>query len=318
MEDTVPIIDFSAYGLQITNKESVADSDLETLAANVYHALSTVGFLYIKNHGLPQEKIDEFFRINKTFFTQPTSVKTTCESPTGGFNGYQAFAKERLDVSKPGDLKESFNYTSCEGPFDIQWPVSVPGMEAAYGEFYEQSTKLALRILDVISLCIGLSDRNFLRNCHQSFGSKKSPGTLRSLYYPILPAGASVKPGQLRCGEHSDYGTVTLLFQDQCGGLEIVSPIGEFMPVIPIEGTIVVNIGDLMQRWTADKLKATVHRVIIPHDEKMKACCRQSVALFVDPDDDVVIECLDGSNKYKPVTSRDYVGGRLRATYQPA
>ncbi|XP_048239546.1 UPF0676 protein C1494.01-like [Haliotis rufescens] len=90
------------------------------------------------------------------------------------------------------------------------------------------------------------------------------------------------------------------------------------MPVIPIEGTIVVNIGDLMQRWTADKLKATVHRVIIPHHEKMKACCRQSVALFVDPDDEVVIECLDGSNKYKPVTSRDYVGGRLRATYQPA
>ncbi|XP_046551294.1 2-oxoglutarate-Fe(II) type oxidoreductase hxnY-like [Haliotis rubra] len=98
----------------------------------------------------------------------------------------------------------------------------------------------------------------------------------------------------------------------------IVAPNGEFMPVTPMEGTIVVNIGDLMQRLTADKLKATVHRVILPDTEKGKACCRQSVALFVDPDDEVVIECLDGSSKYKPVTSYDYVRDRLRATYQPA
>ncbi|XP_046551295.1 2-oxoglutarate-dependent dioxygenase htyE-like [Haliotis rubra] len=221
MADTVPIIDFSAYGLQITDRDSVSNSELDILASNVCQALSTVGFLYIKNHGMPQKKIDDFFRINKTFFTQPECVKATCESPTGGLNGYQGFAKERLDLSKPGDLKESFNYTSYDGPIDIQWPVSVLGMGAAYDEFYEQSTKLSLRILDVISLCIGFSDRNFLRNCHQSFGSRKSPGTLRSLYYPPLPASASIEPGQLRCGEHSDYGTLTLLFQDKCGGLEV-------------------------------------------------------------------------------------------------
>ncbi|XP_067674258.1 uncharacterized protein [Haliotis asinina] len=318
MEDTVPIIDFSAYGLQITDRDSVTNSQLDILARDVYHALSTVGFLYIKNHGMPQKMIDNFFRINKTFFTQAECVKATCESPSGGFNGYQGFAKERLDVSKPGDLKESFNYTSYDGPIDIQWPVSVPGMEAAYAEFYEQSTKLSLRILDVISLCIGLSDRNILRNCHQSFGSKKSPGTLRSLYYPPLPASTRIESGQLRCGEHSDYGTLTLLFQDRCGGLEIVAPNGEFKPVVPVEGTIVVNIGDLLQRLTTDRLKATVHRVTLPNVEMEKAGCRQSVALFVDPDDEVVIECLDGSKKYKPVTSYDYVRDRLRATYQPA
>lgn len=81
---------------------------------------------------------------------------------------------------------------------------------------------------------------------------------MRFNYYPQLEDTKQVKPGQLRCGEHTDYGALTLLFQDQCGGLEVLSPEGEYMPATPIEGSIIVNIADIMQRWTSDKLISAV------------------------------------------------------------
>ncbi|KAJ7340037.1 hypothetical protein OS493_002759, partial [Desmophyllum pertusum] len=80
---------------------------------------------------------------------------------------------------------------------------------------------------------------------------------LRLLYYPPLPEESNIKPGQVRCGEHSDYGTITLLFQDDIGGLEVLPVNGKYSPARPIAGTVLVNIGDLMQRWTADKLIST-------------------------------------------------------------
>ncbi|XP_071114329.1 uncharacterized protein [Haliotis cracherodii] len=318
MADKVPVIDFAAYRLQISDPESVSDSDLETLADSFYNALSTVGFCYIKNHGLSQDKVDDFFRVSKTFFSEPRDVKEACESPTGRFNGFQALEKERLTPSRPGDLKETFNYSSCDDHLNIKYPDSVPGMEAAFSNFFTHVTQLAHRVLDVMSISLGLQDRNYLRSRHRSLGGKQSPATLRSIYYPPLPEDGSIKPGQLRCGEHTDYGTLALLIQDKIGGLQIMSTDGTYISVPPIEGTIVVNIGDLMQRWTADKLKATVHRVVIPEEETTKRQCRQSAVLFVDPDDDVVINCLDGSGRYSPVSSHDFVIGRIRATYGDA
>ncbi|CAB4042505.1 UPF0676 -like [Paramuricea clavata] len=124
-----------------------------------------------------------------------------------------------------------------------------------------------------------------------------------------------LKEGQIRLGEHSDYGTITLLFQDQSGGLEIRQEQG-FVSARPIEGTILVNIGDLLQRWTNDKLVSTRHRVVIPKEELRRQTARQSVVLFVRPDNDVVIECLDGSGHYPPITALDYLNQRLNATYR--
>ncbi|XP_046549417.1 2-oxoglutarate-dependent dioxygenase htyE-like [Haliotis rubra] len=318
MAEEVPVIDFAAYRLQITDPESVPDSDLKTVADSFYEALSTVGFCYIKNHGLSQDKIDDYFRVSKTFFSQPRDVKDACESPTGRFNGYQALEKERLTPTRPGDLKETFNYSACEDHLNIKYPDNVPGMEAAFSTFFTYVTHLAHRVLDVMSLSLGLQDRYYLRKRHRSLGGKKSPATLRSIYYPPLPDDGSIKHGQLRCGEHTDYGTLALLFQDKIGGLQIRSMDGTFISVPPIEGTVVVNIGDLMQRWTADKLKATVHRVVIPESETIKKQCRQSAVLFVDPDDDVIIDCFDGSGRYSPINSHDFVIGRIKATYEEA
>ncbi|XP_063404384.1 uncharacterized protein LOC134687855 [Mytilus trossulus] len=154
------------------------------------------------------------------------------------------------------------------------------------------------------------NDKNFLRKCHSFIGKKGNISNIRSIFYPAV-SQTSTKERQVRCGEHSDYGTLTLLFQDNIGGLEVKSRDGEYIPVPPIPGTIVVNIGDLMQRWTSDKLIANKHRVLIPTEEMKQRVDRQSIAFFVNPDENATIRCLDNSNKYEPITSRDYLNQRF-------
>ena len=215
--------------------------------------------------------------------------------------------------SKPGDLKEAFNYRPCDDP-EGGWPDSAVQFRESNKAVYQRLTDLSYRLLDVLSIGLGL-DKSFMKDCHQYIGTTKCSTTLRTLYYPPIPTDSKIKPGQIRLGEHSDYGSVTLLFQDDVGGLEVKVPGGDFIPVTPIPGTMLVNIGDLMQRWTSDRLVATKHRVLIPEEELLQKRCRQSVVFFLHPDDDYVVRCLDGSDKYEPISSLDYLKYRFSMTY---
>ncbi|MBN3307812.1 YQK1 protein, partial [Amia calva] len=132
----------------------------------------------------------------------------------------------------------------------------------------------------------------------------KNPTGLRTLYYPPVDR-SSVKEGQIRCGEHSDYGSITLLFQSSEAGVYISAP--------PIPGTVLINIADLMQRWTCDRFVSAKHRVLLPADDDKTT--RQSMPFFVHPDDDAIISCFDGSNKYPPINSLDYLNERFYASY---
>ena len=119
---------------------------------------------------------------------------------------------------------------------------------------------------------------------------------------------------QMRCGEHSDFGTMTLLFQDKVGGLEVLVPKTGYVPVKPMSGTVIVNMGDMISRWTSDTLIANKHRVGFTDDEAQRMQRRQSVAFFVHPDSEYIIKCLDGSDKYEPISSADYAKYRLNQT----
>ncbi|XP_046543310.1 2-oxoglutarate-dependent dioxygenase htyE-like [Haliotis rubra] len=145
-------------------------------------------------------------------------------------------------------------------------------------------------------------------------GRKGNSTSIRSNYYP--PLTGPVKPGQVRFGQHSDFGTMTLLFQDGIGGLEMMKTDDVYVPAKPIPGAIVVIIGDLMQRWTADQLKATKHRILVPESEVKKRQYRQSFGFFVNPDDDTIIKSLDGSDKYEPICTLDYLKHVFFQMYQ--
>ena len=180
--------------------------------------------------------------------------------------------------------------------------------------FFEVSSVLAYRLLDVLTLGLGLP-KDVLRRSHKFVGNKGNSSQIRTLYYPPIPPDRYIKTDQARLSEHIDYGTFSFIFQDDTGGLQVQSPDGKFVPVTPIPGTVVVAVGALLQRWTSDFLPGSMHRILMPEDEKQRKRIRQSLVFFMQPDDDCIITCLDGSGKYEPISSRGYVNYKLSNQY---
>ena len=179
-------------------------------------------------------------------------------------------------------------------------------------DFFEECTAGAQRVFRAFAIALSMPP-SYIAGYHQNHGY-----TLRLLHYPPLKAGP--KPGQVRAGAHSDYGSLTLLFQDNVGGLEVLSAEGKWIAAPAIPGAVLVNTGDLLQRWSNDVFRSTRHRVALPQGEDAGRD-RYSIAFFCQPDADANIVCLptcqsEGNPpKYPPVTSGDHLMSRLKATY---
>jgi isopenicillin N synthase-like dioxygenase len=187
--------------------------------------------------------------------------------------------------------------------------------------FYWSLYSVSRTILQALALGIGLEE-NHLLSYHSGLNNQ-----LRLLHYPSIPA-ASVESGKAaRMPAHTDWSSMTMLFQDDCGGLEIERPNepGRYVAATPVEGALVMNVGDLLQYWSNDFLKSTLHRVGLPPladrfegDERMTRE-RYSIVYFCSTDPDLVIECLrpdDGvPRKYEPITQREYGAMRARMQY---
>ena len=152
-----------------------------------------------------------------------------------------------------------------------------------------------------------------MRNAHSLVGRKGNSSQVRTLLYPPIGPEVEIKPDQVRLGEHIDYGSISFVCSNE-SGLEIFHPDGKFEPVEPIPGALIVLVGYAVQRWTADRLVGSKHRILVPQDEK-RNMGRQSLVYFLVPDNDLVIKCLDGSNKYEPMTSRQFVDDKLENQY---
>lgn len=165
------------------------------------------------------------------------------------------------------DIKESLEigseapYGYPEKPYHNQFPEDhIPGFTKALMEFYVQCDQLHRQVMSAIATGLGLS-KTF-------FEPQISGGdhVLRLLHYPEVPRTILTKEGAVRAGAHTDYGTITLLFQDGSGGLQARTPSGEYVDVPPVPGAVVINAGDLLQIWSNDVIKSTFHRVVAPPD----------------------------------------------------
>ncbi|XP_052820395.1 uncharacterized protein LOC128246243 [Mya arenaria] len=246
----------------------------------------------------------------QNFFEQSVEDKMKHVTKVDSYYGWIAVEREKLNPERPGDLKEAVNFNPADDSDD--WP-DVEFQQTSM-DMFQRCTKLSQRVCDALSVGVGLR-WCFLRDAHKCAVKKGSATTLRSLYYPPIPEGSPSKPGQIRAGEHSDYGSISLVFQDDIGGLEANIPGTGYVPATPISGTVLVNIGDLLQRWTSDKLLATKHRVVVPENEIGRKKCRQSIVFFFYPDYDYLIKCVDGSDKYDPITGLDYLKYRYSVTF---
>lgn len=313
----IPLIDFAPFLL-----EDAAGQ--QRVAQDIFRACHEVGFLYLKNHGIDQQAIAQAFEQSRAFFDLPLAEKQQVAWADEFSNrGYVGVERERLDERQPGDLKEAFNIgkdigkevspaAAVENAALVvnRWPAGHPQFQQTITEFFGQCAVGAERVFRAFAIALSMPP-SYLVERHQTHGY-----TLRLLHYP--PLSTAPKPGQIRAGAHSDYGTLTLLFQDEVGGLEVLSTEGEWIAAPAIPGAVLINTGDLTQRWSNDVFRSTKHRVALPQGNQGD---RYSIAFFCQPDADAEIVCLptcqstDNPPKYLPVTSGDYLLSRLQATY---
>jgi isopenicillin N synthase-like dioxygenase len=318
----IPIIDFSPF----VKEDIPGDTEgKQRVAQEIYGACHQIGFLYLTHHGIPQEAIARIFDQSRRFFALPDEEKQAIAWSDEQSNcGYVGLERERLDETKPGDLKEAFNIgrslsrVSAENSetgslIDLnQWPDKPKEFQQIATEFFGICAEAADRVFRAFAIALQMPE-SFIADKHQTHNY-----TLRLLHYP--PLADAPKPGQTRAGAHSDYGTLTLLFQDDMGGLEVQTTTGEWISAPSIPDAILINTGDLLQRWSNDVFRSTKHRVALPQGENIGRD-RYSIAFFCQPDAKTKIACLpscqssDNPPRYPLVTSDDYLLSRLRATY---
>ncbi|KAF2138868.1 uncharacterized protein K452DRAFT_300923 [Aplosporella prunicola CBS 121167] len=311
------------------------------VAKQLLAAASAHGFVFVRNHdiGLPPEDIQAMFALSRTFFESPYQVKAECPYVPDKNQGWVGMQRETLDpkTQKRGDFKEAFNVGEyVDGRAAQPLPKPFAPHEAQLGRFADQCHGLCNKILRVFGMAFEIAEDEggaewFVKRHDRSQGPSGS--ILRLLYYPSVPT-ESHDETDIRAGAHSDYGSITLLFQlPGQPGLEILTRENAWapVPVNPLDDAvppILVNIGDLLSYWTDGLLRSTVHRVIFPQGEQHRgAADRYSMAYFCHPLDEArlvpvpsAIVREHGRDKgageaAKVLTAKDHLVGRLAATY---
>ena len=277
------------------------------VAAEIHQAAHEVGFTYLTHFGMSADLLEAAFSVANSLFQSEEKFKVPYNAEAN--HGYTAMQGEALDPSKPADLKETFTCRNLaarpSGP--DHWPN--PQFEAFMRVFHRRVVQIAADVMSAFALSLDLPNGYFDER-HTGLTQ-----TLRLLHYP--PA-ETVDEGQLGAGAHTDYGTLTLLFQDDAGGLQVQNLAGEWVDAPPIPGTVVINTGDLMARWSNDLFKSTPHRVV-PRPAAVRNG-RQSIAFFSDPDPEVMIEtipsCITDARPahYSPISAGEHIRQRIMAS----
>jgi isopenicillin N synthase-like dioxygenase len=306
----------------------VVDLSGSEAPSQIHKACREIGFFYVMNHGVPQALIDAQFECARRFYALPEENKLAIHmKKSAATAGYEPIGGQILDSQDPSapkappDLKESF-YCAMELPDDHpwakkkirgfghnQWPEGLPGFREQTLAYQAAMRDLGNRVLAELALSLELPRDYFV-------AFYDMPGTtLRLLRYPPHPQAALAN--QLGAGAHTDWGGITLLAQDQLGGLEVRNVNDEWIQATPVPGTFVVNLGDLMQRWTNGLYRSNMHRV----KNNSASRDRYSIAFFFSPRPDSRIECLpsctDAQNppKFAACTASEHTYEMFQRSY---
>ena len=284
----------------------IIDLKDDTALKQIEEAYTTIGFAVFTNHFnyADQAVYTKWFQQMKQFFEleQETKLKYPYEGDTN--LGYSVMGAENVDPTAPKDMKESFNYNADRMPEHL-WPVEIDGFKDIALQTVSIADKLTLKIMTMFDRILHRPDMPLTR-CHSENFS-----TTRVIHYPAYTGPLEDK--QMRIGEHSDYGTITLLWQiNDVPGLEVQDLEGTWHAVPYADEGVVCNIGDLLQRWTNDYFKSTKHRVVNTHIDQE----RWSMPHFVDPKPGTMVQNLTKEPaKYEPIESLTYLKWRLAQSY---
>lgn len=316
---SVPMIDVSPF---LTGDAAAK----QQVARQIGDACREIGFLTIVGHGVPESLIQATYDTARAFFDLPEAEKNKVERPAPDqVRGYSPLMGEGLSYSldevTPPDLKESFSIGPVDVPADDAyftraeagphfapnvWPAAPAAMREIWTDYFRAMEQLSAQLMRMFAVALGLPETFFDDKIDRHISM------FRALNYP--DQAEPPQPGQLRAGAHSDYGSLTIVRQEDApGGLQVQNDDGNWIDVKPTPGALVVNIGDLMMQWTNDLWRSTMHRVVNPPRDKALGSRRISLVFFHQPNYDAMVECLAGCAregqpaKYAPVSSGDHL-----------
>jgi isopenicillin N synthase-like dioxygenase len=307
---TIPVVDLSDF--------TGGDPKLkESFVQGLGKAYEDVGFVAVKNHGIPADLIADLYKYVQQFFSLPSDKKRAYEIPElAGQRGYTSFGKEHAKGSDAPDLKEFFQYgqtVPANHPLKPEYPdnvsvAEVEGFNETLFKAYRAFEKSGKSLLQAIALYLGL-DENYFDDFVEEGNS-----IVRAIHYPPI----TVEPkSAIRAEQHEDINLITLLVGASAVGLEILTKQNEWIGVTSLPDQIVVNVGDMLQRLTNNKLKSTTHRVVNPPRELWHTS-RFSIPFFLHPksamDLSALEECVDENHPkvYEDITAGEYLDERLR------
>ncbi|KAG2142836.1 thymine dioxygenase [Suillus bovinus] len=325
--NSIPIVDFAPF-LDGTAKQQVADQLLGSF--------KSAGFVHLTNFGLSNEEVQEMFDLSKRFFALPHKIKMLAPHPDSGAHhrGYSFPGQEKeTQLPESGDSTEAeIPIPSVKESFDIGredddlmpniWPPDhiLPGFKESYLAFYWKCYEVEKNILRALALGFGLEEEWLVRY------HGMSDNGLRLQHYPGVALESVLSNKVARISNHTDFDTLTILFQDNVGGLEVEdsNESGSFLAVPPIPNSIVVNAGDFLRRWSNDTIRSAMHRVRAPPHAVTRDGMlpdRYSIPYFCAADLSTVVDSIPGTwsadypKKYEPVSVKEYVMKRFAADY---
>jgi len=303
--DAIPVIDIT--GLRDGN-------DTRHVAAQLHAASQDLGFIYIKGHGIPGSQISAARNAAFEFFRATTAEKESILI-SDRHRGWLKPGASKMDDDVKVDLKESFIWglqeTDGHSVEDHpmrgvnQWPEFVPTLEPAAMDYFHSAQEVAYHLMRGFATGLNLEPGFFLKTCNRPLSRASF------VYYPAQPAECGTE--QFGVGPHTDFGVLTVLCQDDTGGLQVQDVRGDWIHAPPIDGTLLVNVGDLLSRWTAGQYKSTPHRVVNTSGRE-----RLSLVLAFDPDPETLIDAgtIAGlTSKDEPITCGDYLLWRFEKAF---
>ena len=322
MSGGVPVIDISGF----------TSSDPDARAAVVRavdDACTEWGFLIVDGHGVSRRLIDEMAGVSRAFFDLPLATRLRYEASNAftrrGYHRFASGANARtLGQVLPPDLRESFRagpeavagdayYESDDARrFFLPniWPEQPAEMREIWQRYYAAASDLAARLMEIFAEALALPPQWFAGKIDRAISQ------LVAQHYPALETPPL--PGQLRNGEHTDFGSITLLLaEDRPGGLQVQHTDGKWHDVRPVPGTFIVNLGDMLAQWTNDRWRSTLHRVVNPPNDGAAESRRLSIVFFHQPNLEAMIDtipsCITPQRplQYEPVSAGDYFARKL-------
>ena len=294
----IPVIDISTL---------ISGRGVDNVAAAIHEAATDVGFFYLSGHGIAPELMAQAFTVSRDFFDQPETVKTSVAVDTNQ-RGWMATGMAKMRGAATHDLKEVFFWGTPTVPPENRWPSEFPRLQAELMPYYRVVCDIGNAVLRAVATGFDLPEMTF----ESAYETPMARGQL--VYYPPSSNGDEAEQ-RFGVAPHTDFGVLTFLLQDDNGGLQVRTRTGDWIEAPPIPGTLVCNIGDLLQRWTNDRFISTVHRVINRSGNK-----RYSIPVFFDPSPQALIDpralgTPDCEVKHAPISAADYIAQQNQKTF---